>query len=65
MRLRKLSKPFSDNVTVYYAASVTCMNSHNTLIVFNNKLVFLLKISLLEKALIQMCSPKSTELIRR
>jgi hypothetical protein len=64
MRLRKLSKPFSDNVTVCYAASVAYMKSRDTLFVFNNKIVFLSKISLLEKALIQMCSPKSTELIR-
>ena len=64
MRLRKLSKPFSDNGTVCYAASVAYMKSRDTLFVFNNKTVFLWKIRLLEKALIQMCSPKLTERIR-
>ena len=41
MRLRKLSKPFSDNVTVYCAASVEYVKSSDTLFVFNNKVFFI------------------------
>jgi hypothetical protein len=43
MRLRKLSKPFSDNGTVCYAASVAYMKSRDTLFVFNNKVVFFIE----------------------